>query len=295
MNKQHSFYDTIDQIACYGISKGILHLNTSTRPINGTRIIIDERPLVNFGSCSYLGLEFDARVKAAAQAAIEKYGTQFSASRAYLSLGLYVELEQLLEKIFDASCIITPTTTLGHIAAIPVLAQAGAAVIMDQQVHNSVQTAVQMVKPNGVHVELVRHNRMDLLEERINALRPLHKKIWYMADGIYSMFGDACPVEIIYALLDKYPELHVYIDDAHGMSIHGKHGRGFVLSRHAIHPKMILATSMNKAFASGGGLLICGDKETARKIGNVGGPLLSSRPYAAFGFGRSHCRSKDSP
>src|SRR5690242_7213649 len=105
MSKHHSFYDTIDQIACYGISKGIFHLHTSDQPITGTGIIIDERPILNFGSCSYLGLEFNADIKAASQAAIEKYGTQFSASRAYISLGLYAELQLLLEKIFEASCV----------------------------------------------------------------------------------------------------------------------------------------------------------------------------------------------
>jgi 7-keto-8-aminopelargonate synthetase-like enzyme len=292
MSKHHSFYDTIDQIACYGISKGIFHLHTSCQPITGTSIIIDERPILNFGSCSYLSLEFNADIKAASQAAIENYGTQFSASRAYISLGLYAELQILLEKIFEAPCVITPTTTLGHIASIPVLVEDGAAVIMDQQVHNSVQGAVQLVKPRGIHVELVRHNRMDLLEERIKELRLSHKKIWYMADGIYSMFGDPCPVDIIYALLEKYPELYFYVDDAHGMSIHGKYGRGFVLSNHSIHKKMVMATSMNKAFASGGGVLVFGDPENARKIGNVGGPLLSSGPMQPSGLGAAIASAK---
>jgi 7-keto-8-aminopelargonate synthetase-like enzyme len=292
MSKHHSFYDTIDQIACYGISKGIFHLHTSTQPITGTSIIIDEKPIMNFGSCSYLGLEFNPEIKAASQAAIENYGTQFSASRAYISLGLYAELQSLLEKIFEASCVITPTTTLGHIAAIPVLVEDGDAVILDQQVHNSVQTAVQLVKPRGIHVELVRHNRMDLLEERTRELRLSHKKIWYMADGIYSMFGDPCPVDEIFTLLEKYPELHIYIDDAHGMSIHGKYGRGYVLSRHTIHKKMVVATSMNKAFASGGGLLVFGDGEYARKIGNVGGPLLSSGPMQPSGLGAAIASAK---
>src|SRR4051812_25559967 len=108
MSKHHSFYDTIDQIACYGISKGIFHLYTSDQPICGTRIIIDEKPVLNFGSCSYLGLEFNPEMKAASQAAIENYGTQFSASRAYISLGLYQELQQLVEQIFEATCVITP-------------------------------------------------------------------------------------------------------------------------------------------------------------------------------------------
>ena len=285
MGKNNSFYDTVDQIVTYGIEKGILHLYTADQPFNGTSIVLNEKSVLNFGSCSYLGLEFDPRIIAAAKKAIDKYGTQFSESRAYVSLGLYKELEYQLEKIFDAYCVITPTTTLGHIANIPVLVDDSDAIIMDQQVHNSVQTAVQIVKARGVHIELVRHNRMDLLEERIKELRSKHKKIWYMADGIYSMFGDSSPIEEIYSLMNQYAELYYYVDDAHGMSIHGRHGRGFVLSNHDIHPKMALATSLNKAFASGGGVLVYGDKELARKVGTVGAPLLSSGPMQPSALG----------
>lgn len=285
MSKQNSFYNTVDQIVSYGVEKGILHLYTSNQSFNGIHILLNGKPVLNFGSCSYLGLEFDPRIKEAAKQAIDKYGTQFSESRAYVSLGLYKELEYLLENIFDAYCVITPTTTLGHIANIPVLVDDADAIIMDQQVHNSVQTAVQLVKARGVHIELVRHNRMDLLEERIIALRGKYKKIWYMADGIYSMFGDSSPVEKIYALMNQYPELYYYVDDAHGMSIHGKNGRGFVLSNQTIHSKMVMATSLNKAFATGGGVLVYADKELARKIGTVGGPLLSSGPMQPSALG----------
>lgn len=285
MAKNNSFYDTVDQIVTYGIEKGILHLYTADQSFDGTGIILNKKQVLNFGSCSYLGLEFDPRIKAAAKDAIDKYGTQFSESRAYVSLGLYKELEYLLEKIFDAYCVITPTTTLGHIANIPVLVDDSDAIIMDQQVHNSVQMAVQLVKARGVHIELVRHNRMDLLETRIKELRSKYKKIWYMADGIYSMFGDSSPVDEIYSLMNQYPEFYYYVDDAHGMSIHGKHGKGFVLSSHDIHPKMAMATSLNKAFASGGGVLVYGDKELARKVGTVGGPLLSSGPMQPSALG----------
>lgn len=285
MSKHHNFHDTVDQIVTYGIEKGILHLYTGSKSFDGTAIMVNGKPIINFGSCSYLGLEFDPRVKAAACEAIKQYGTQFSASRAYISLGLYGELEYLLEEIFQAKVVIVPTTTLGHIANIPVLVEEDHAVIMDQQVHNSVQTAVNLVKAAGVHVEIVRHNRMDLLEERIKALRHKYKKIWYMADGIYSMFGDCSPVDRIYQMMDEYPELYYYVDDAHGMSIHGTNGRGFVLSQHNIHPKMALVTSLNKAFASGGGALIFGDPELARKVGTVGGPLLSSGPMQPSGLG----------
>ncbi|MGZ5134994.1 MAG: aminotransferase class I/II-fold pyridoxal phosphate-dependent enzyme, partial [Flavitalea sp.] len=218
--------DTIDQIISDGVKKGILHLYTDDESLYGNHITLKGKDVVNFGSCSYLGLEFDHRLKEASKIAIDNYGTQFSESRAYVSIKLYQELEEFFYKIFDSPCVITPTTTLGHIANIPVLMSSADAIITDQQVHNSVNTAVKLLSAARTHVEVLRHNRMDLLEDRIKALRGKHQKIWYLADGIYSMFGDTAPMDQLYQLMDMYSQFHLYVDDAHGMSIQGKHGRG---------------------------------------------------------------------
>lgn len=207
--------DTVDQIISDGVKRGILHLYTDDDRLNGNHIVLKGKEVVNFGSCSYLGLEFDPRLKEASKAAIDNYGTQFSESRAYVSVKLYKELEELFYKLFDAPCVITPTTTLGHISNIPVLMSSTDAIITDQQVHNSVTTAVKLLSASRTHVEVLRHNRMDLLEERIKLLRNKHEKIWYLADGIYSMFGDTAPMDDLYRLLDTYPQFHLYIDDAH--------------------------------------------------------------------------------
>ena len=100
MKKSNSFYDVIDQIVTHGVVKGILHLHNDDVYFNGNSIILKGNKVVNFGSCSYLGLEFDERLKEAAKQAIDNYGTQFSESRAYVSLGLYHELEGLF-RIFS--------------------------------------------------------------------------------------------------------------------------------------------------------------------------------------------------
>jgi 7-keto-8-aminopelargonate synthetase-like enzyme len=292
MKKSNSFYETIDQIVTHGVNKGILHLYNEDEYFNGNLIDLKGKQVVNFGSCSYLGLEFDERLKDGAKLAIDKYGTQFSESRAYVSLKLYSELEGLFKQIFGYPCVVTPTTSLGHISNIPVIVHDDDAVIMDHQVHNSVQTAVSLVKARGVHTELVRHNRMDLLEERIKTLRGKYNRIWYMADGIYSMFGDACPLDEVYRLMDTYPEFHFYVDDAHGMSIYGKHGRGFTLNNREMHPNMVMATSLAKAFATGGAVMVYPDAEMARKVRTCGGPLITSGPLQPATLGAAVAAAK---
>jgi 7-keto-8-aminopelargonate synthetase-like enzyme len=292
MRPNNPVIETTDQIITDGVKRGILHLYTEGEKVEGNRVILKGKPALNFGSCSYLGLEFDPRLKESSKAAIDNYGTQFSESRAYISIKLYEELEELLFKVFNAPTVVTATTTLGHIANIPVLIGPADAVITDQRVHNSINTAVRLLAASGTHIEIVRHNRLDLLEDRVKALKNKYQKIWYLADGIYSMFGDMAPMNEIYQLLDTYSQLHLYIDDAHGMSIRGENGRGSVLDNRYFHPKMALATSLNKAFASGGGALVFPNKELARKVRTCGGPLITSGPLQPAQLGSAIAAAK---
>jgi 7-keto-8-aminopelargonate synthetase-like enzyme len=281
----NNFLNTVNDVITDGKNSGILHLNVSNQVLRSNVLSIDHKELINFSSCSYLGLEFDQRLKEGGIKAIENYGTQFSASRAYLSSFHYQELEEKFNKIFNAHCVVAPTTTLGHIATIPVVVSDNDAVILDHQVHNSVQTAAALLKPKGIHVELLRHNRMDLLEERIAELSKKHHKVWYMADGIYSMYGDGSPINPIYELLYKYDRFHYYVDDAHGMSCYGEYGRGFVLQNHELHPKMVLAISLAKAFATGGAVMVFPSARMASFVRTCGGPMITSGPMQPAALG----------
>lgn len=283
--KYSTTLEAVDNIITTAKEKGIIHLYTDDDAVRGSNFSIDARTICNFGSCSYLGLEFDDRLIEGAKQALDKYGTQFSASRAYVSTGSYATLEDRFHKIFESPCVVVPTTTLGHISTIPVLIEDDDVVILDHQVHGTVQNAVQLLKPRGVKVDIIRHNRMDILEERIQEYRGKYKRIWYMADGIYSMYGDKVPMADIQRLLNRYPEFHFYVDDAHGMSCYGKHGRGYVLGECDIHERMIVATSLAKAFATGGAVFVFPNEEWANKVRNCGGPMLSSGPMQPSSIG----------
>lgn len=281
------FVDAVDNIMNYGRKGkvGFLSVEVNTSSEEKNLINIDNKPVINFGSCSYLGMEFDERLKEGAIQAIKTSGTQFSSSRAYVSINLYEEFEQLLNQIFDAHCIVTPTTTLGHISAIPILVNDEDAVIMDHQVHNSVKTAVTLLKARGITVEVIRHNNMEMLEASIKRLSNQNKNIWYMADGIYSMYGDHCPIEEIERLLNKYKNFHFYVDDAHGMGWYGDRGQGFVLSKMKMHSRMVIATSMAKAFATGGGILVFQNEKILKRVRNCGGPMIFSGPLQPANLG----------
>jgi len=276
--RHEQILDTIDEVTNISASLGIAQLKVENEEINGRTITIKGREVVNFGSCSYLGLEKNPEIVEGVVDAVRKYGSQFSSSRAYASVTLYTQAESLLEEMFERPILLAPTVTLGHLSNIPVLVGDRDAVILDLQVHACVQTAAQLVKARGVHVELIRHNRVDILEERINELKDKYEKIWYMADGVYSMYGDFLPINELYRLLDSYPQFNLYVDDAHGTGWIGNNGVGYVLSQKPFHERLFLVAGLAKSFAACGGVLVFPNERVKNKVRNCGGTFIFSGP-----------------
>ncbi len=276
-----------NEIINNGIEKHILHRITEDLSYDGRLITLDNKAVINFGSYSYLGLETDSRLQEGAIEAVRNYGIQYPSSRSYTSCALYQEMESLMREIFKSNVILATSTTLGHQAVIPVTMLDGDAVIMDQQVHASVQFSVLHTQHSGVKVHIVRHNNLVELEKKITELISKHNNVWYACDGVYSMYGDCAPLPELVELLDKYPQFHLYVDDAHGMSWTGPNGAGYVLSKIKLHPRMILATSLNKGYAAGGAAFVIPNEELYKKISNCGGPLIFAGQHqnAALGAG----------
>jgi len=108
-----------DEVITDGVRRGMLHNRAEDERLDGRTITVLGRRLVNFGSCSYLGLETHPAMRAGVVDAVGRYGTQFSSSRAFLSAPAYDAAERALAALFGRATILTPSTTLGHLAALP--------------------------------------------------------------------------------------------------------------------------------------------------------------------------------
>jgi 7-keto-8-aminopelargonate synthetase-like enzyme len=270
----------VDDAITYGVERDMMHNVAEDDSLDGRKISIGGRELVNFGSCSYLGLETHPDLKAGVVDAVQRYGTQFSSSRAYISAPAYATAETLLAELFGRPVIVAPSTTMGHVAALPTLLGARDALLMDHQVHHSVQTAAKLVRGQGTTVELLPHSDMHNLEQRIVELARTHHRIWYAADGLYSMYADFVPTGELTTLMARHEQLWLYIDDAHSVSWTGRHGRGHALERLGQDTlrRCVVAGSLNKSFAAAGGVLTFPDAEMRRRVFTVGGPLIFSGP-----------------
>ena len=267
---------------------------------NGRYVTVDGERLKNFGSCSYMALEARPELRECAHRALDEYGTQFHFSRAYLQCELYVELEALLEQIAGRPVVVAPSTSLAHMAALPVLVKDNDHILIDQLAHASLHTAVQLL-PN-VPLDIVRHNRMDQLDAQLTSLRlgtetgrgQGRGNVWYICDGLYSMLGDFARFDELRSLLDRHDHLRLYIDDAHSTTWSGARGRGVALDHFAGDERVVVALSLNKAFSAAGGALALPTRELCTRIRRCSGPMLFSGPIqppmlgAAVGSARLH-------
>ncbi|VAW27802.1 2-amino-3-ketobutyrate coenzyme A ligase [hydrothermal vent metagenome] len=282
-------YQVIDETKKIGIG----HLSTHSIQ-NGLKkaINIHGEKVIPFSLSDYLMLMHDERIIAGAIASIKENGFNLSISREFLHLDKTDEAEEILAKVFHNPVVLYPKTTLAHVGALPLLIDRKDAVILDHHVHATIQMASDMVRARGTHIEVIRHNNLEQLEQRIIELRKTHKKIWYLADGVYSMYGDVFPAKEIEALLNKYEEFYVYVDDAHGISWAGPNGSGYVLSQIRQHPKMILAVSFGKGFGVGGGAIVCPDDYIKKLLVYLSGPLMFTGPLESTTLGGLIASSK---
>ncbi|MBU2710838.1 aminotransferase class I/II-fold pyridoxal phosphate-dependent enzyme [Zooshikella harenae] len=281
-NLRESLLNYTDKV----ISADICYLTVDDGEGEGVIIYKDNKPLVNMGNCGYLGLEHEAKVKEASINAINRHGLHLSSSRAYISSELYQSLEEKLSKIFNRSVVLAQSTHLMHIAVLPLLINRKDLLITDQQVHRSVQFVIEYLTGQGIKNKHILHSRLDQLTNLLDKHKNSYSKVWYFADGIYSMFGDRAPNHQLLELLNNYEQLHIYFDDAHGMSCFGDKGEGWSLSGCLKnHPRVYVATSLRKGFGAEGAVFTCQDEKTCKLIRLMGGPIVFGGPISNAGLG----------
>lgn len=289
----NNFLDTVDSIWTTAKEKGVMHLNSQETSFEGKIFTIDGRDYKNFGTCGYLGLEKHPLLIEGAVNMLRKYGTQLSMSRAYIRPPYIQELEELISQIFDGNkAIVYTSTSTAHLSVLGTIIKHDDLIILDQQVHYSIQYPCKFAKLQGTEVKIVRHSNYELLEDMIKEEYTKYNRIWYMADGVYSMHGDLPDTVKLKALMDKYPKLNLYFDDAHGMGWGGKNGAGNIYDQLGVNDRIVLISTLAKGFGCVGGTAIFSDYEMYRKIDTYGGILTYTHPLTPANVGAAIASAK---
>lgn len=276
-----SYLDVVHNIVNTAKEQGVMHIQSEEKYFDGDAFTVDGAQLKNFGTCGYLGLEMHPKLIEGSIEMTKKFGTQFSMSRTFIQPPYMKELEDLISKIFNGhKALCYSATSTAHISVLNTLIKPTDCIVLDQQVHFSVQYPCKSLKTQGTEVQMIRHSNWEMLERILINGANQYERIWYMADGVYSMYGDFPDTDKLAELMQKYPKLHLYFDDAHGMGWEGKNGAGYVFDRLGVNERIILISTLAKGFGCVGGTAIFGDEEMYEKVNLFGGPLTYSHPLA---------------
>ncbi len=217
-----------------------------------TVVSMEGHRTIMIGSNNYLGLTSDARVKEAAIKAIEKYGSGCSGSR-FLNgtLEIHLELEeQLAEFLHKDACMTFSTGFQSNLGIISAIAGRNDVILCDKENHASIYDACRLSYATMIRYK---HSDMDDLEKALSEV-PDSKGILIVTDGVFSMGGEICKLPEIVKLARKYGA-RVMVDDAHGLGVLGKNGRGTAEHFDLEDQVDILMGTFSKSLASLGGYM----------------------------------------
>jgi glycine C-acetyltransferase len=189
----------------------------------GARVLVNGREMGMFASYSYLGLVGHPRINAAAQAAIDKYGTGTHGVRMLAgSLHLHRELEETIADFKDTEAAVTYTSGyVTNLTVVSTLLGRGDYVISDKLNHASIVDGCLM---SGAKFLRFRHNDMADLEDRLKNVEQGATKL-VVVDAVFSMDGDIIDFPKVVELCRKY-DAWLMVDEAHSVGVLGKTGRG---------------------------------------------------------------------
>jgi 8-amino-7-oxononanoate synthase len=191
--------------------------------LGGDRVRVGGREMLMLASYSYLGLIGHPKIEAAAQAALEKYGTGTHGVRLLAgTLKVHYELEETIAQFKHAEDAITFSSGyVTNLTAISTLVGRHDAVICDKLDHASIVDGCLL---SGADLIRFRHNDMADLERCLKKANAGAAKL-VVVDAVFSMDGDIIDLPHVAALCRQYGAW-LMVDEAHSVGVLGETGRG---------------------------------------------------------------------
>jgi 8-amino-7-oxononanoate synthase len=233
-------------------------LDAVIEEVDGRRIRVGDRWLIDFASCNYLGLDLDREVIEGIPAYLDRWGTHPGWSRMLGSPVLYEQIEEELRGLLGVEdALLLPTLTHIHASVIPVLA-GGGTVLLDARAHKTVYDGAVIARARGAGLQRFAHDDPEALE-RLLRQRP-KPPLLVCLDGMNSMTGNPPRLAELLALARAH-DATLYVDDAHGFGVVGERGRsetspyglrgnGVVRHLGESYDQLVLTGGFSKAYSS---------------------------------------------
>ncbi|MDR2840673.1 MAG: pyridoxal phosphate-dependent aminotransferase family protein [Paludibacter sp.] len=245
------------------------------RPIESdqdTVVRINGKPVLMFGSNSYLGLTNHPRLKEGAIKAIEKYGTGCAGSR-FLNgtLDIHVELEERLARLVGKEeALVYATGFTANSGVIPCLGGREDYLIFDELDHASIVEGKRLSFAKQLKYK---HNDMEDLERLLSKCDYDRVKV-IAVDGVFSMEGDIANLPVIAEFAKKY-NASIYVDEAHSLGVFGKTGAGVCEHFGLVDDVDIIMGTFSKSLGTIGGF-VASDKNIINYLKHTSRTLIFS-------------------
>ncbi|WP_412465603.1 serine palmitoyltransferase [Pedobacter sp. KLB.chiD] len=252
--------------------KGLYPYFRSIESGQDTEVVINGKKVLMFGSNSYLGLTNHPKIKEAAKAAIEKYGTGCAGSR-FLngSLDIHLELEsRLAEYVGKEATVLFSTGFQVNLGVISCLLDRNDYLLLDEYDHASIIDGSRLAFSRTIKYA---HNDMQDLRRKLSRLPEDAAKL-IVSDGIFSMEGDLVNLPEMVEIANEFGA-NIMMDDAHSLGVIGFNGSGTASHFNLTENVDLIMGTFSKSLASLGGF-IAGSAETIEYIKHRARSLMFS-------------------
>jgi glycine C-acetyltransferase len=257
--------------------EGLLVQPRTVESAQGAWITVDGKQVLNLCANNYLGFANHPRLKAAAQAAIDRFGVGPAAVRSIVgTLTLHHELEQQLAAFKGVEATLTLQSGFNaNLAVISALVQEDDVVLSDELNHASIIDGCRLSR-----AQIVRYRHCDPqdLAQALQRVSTTRRRL-IITDGVFSMDGEIAPLPAMVEIAAQYDAL-VMVDDAHGEGVLGTGGRG-ITEHFGLQGQVdIEVGTLSKAFGVIGGY-VAGAKILIDYLKQRGRPYLFSSASTA--------------
>jgi len=221
-------------------------------------VTMSGQKVVMLGSNNYLGLTSHPKVKEAAIAATQKYGTGCAGSRLLNgTLDIHTRLEERLADFMKRRETLVFSTGYGvNVGVLSCLLDRHDVALLDKMDHASILDGVRLSYGKAIKF---RHNDPDDLERKLQNVGDAKGKL-IVVDGVFSMEGDVTPLPEIVKHKKAY-DAGLFVDEAHSLGVFGDHGRGIAEHFGLEEDVDLIMGTFSKSLATVGGFIACDDPQ----------------------------------
>lgn len=231
------------------------------------KAIINKKKFQVFNSNDYLGLRHHPALKKAEYQASEKYGTGPGAVRFISgSLKIHKDLEKAVAKFHKKDDAMVFSSAFATNLAVMFCLLAGqnkdslvdsnVVVVSDALNHRSIIDGIRIANLPKEQRQIFAHMDPNNLAIVLETNKKIFKRALVITDGVFSMLGEYQKLKEIRTVIDKYDKEYengvlLVVDDAHGVGVAGKNGRGIEEIENT--KADVLIGTFGKAFGADGG------------------------------------------